>query len=165
LKGLGLKQSDIEAGLAKAAGERSVARSRIRSAASTNAANRRSREKTAAANRRVTEAGQTETHRHNVAQENKPGKQPKEPPAAAEFRRGVNQVAYFVDGLRHSGHSRQRTAEILRSRALRQNKDLPNDVLSIALDLIYDGHVSRHNRDVLRQAGVRIPRSWMPKAS
>lgn len=162
-KGLGLKAADLQQRSTSEAANRRVKLAGIRTAAQTQAANRTSRESTSA-------AGLAERHRHDVAIENKPGKPKPESAQAIALRRSVNNLGSEIQDVAHSVQlpgdrvaARQRVAQVIADRAKRaKQQPPPHDVLSAAIDLALDGHVSSRNRQILRQAGVRIPRSWLP---
>jgi hypothetical protein len=94
-QGLGLKASDLAASVAKTKGDQRIAGQRIKSAAATNAANRASREKIAGANINVRQQSLAEMHRHNVAQENKPG-------AKAKPRAGLGSLSQAQENSAHA---------------------------------------------------------------
>lgn len=164
MQGLGIKQSDIAASLQKARGDQTVAKQKIKAAAQTNAANRKSREHIAAAGRSIAKMNAAEKQRHDVAMENKPGKPVKEPVAVAERRRVINNVSSEISDLMRKGNTRSQAAAQIRKNAQQAKQTMPADILSSALDLAYDGHISRRNLALLKQQGMVIPKQWLPTA-
>lgn len=159
--GLDIKQADIQAGLKKAKVSAKVAQQRIKSSERENARDRTSREKIAGGAQATTQRGQDLSHTDRQAAIAARGDKPKAMPAAAlQHRRAINNVASEVEDLTRQGYTRAEAVGIMRRRAKRAKQTLPDDVLSPALDLAFDGHVSGRNAQILRQAGLRIPKAW-----
>lgn len=171
MEGLGIKRTDLQAQIADDKRQATIARQKITSAASTNAANRRSREQIAADNRAIDKQRIAETHRHNVVAETKPAKGEKEPATATTIKRQVtnlgSEIKEAVRVNKVSGGTpvqrRRAAAALIRARAKRAKSSVPDDVLSAAIDLALDGHVSKRNRAILRESHVQIPKEWLPK--
>jgi hypothetical protein len=88
---------------------------------------------------------------------------PAKKPEAADVRRtrqAVNSISTEIKGLAN-GRSRTRVGEIMRARAAKAGQRLPEDLLSAALDLGVDGHISPRNVKMLKEVyGVAVPASW-----
>jgi hypothetical protein len=123
---------------------------------------------TSAANNANTNATSRQNTQDRInAQDKKPKK---ESAQAVSVKRAVGNVSAeakaLVDEARQAGYNspaavRGWVSARLQKKATNLNQVLPNDVLSAALDLGLDGHVSQRNIKRLKQAGVQIPNDWL----
>jgi hypothetical protein len=109
--------------------------------------------------------------RIDAAAKTKKQKREKETAAAVTLKRSVGNAAADATSLAKQlpnaspAEVRDYVAKKLKANAVKQGWVLPNDVLSAALDLGLDGHVSQRNIDRLKQVGVRIPSNWLLNVS
>jgi hypothetical protein len=161
MQGLGLKAADIEATVAKASGDRSVARERIRSAASTNAANRSSREKVAAADRGVARERLTETQRHNrEIEKGTPAKQKNESAASLKMRQDISAARGTWRRLMAKFHGDERHVKAHMIEAM----GVPPAAYNAIYDLERTGALHPVNARALENdLGVMVPAGWRRK--
>lgn len=170
-QGLNIKQSDINAQLAAtkstartahlnriAQGKRNTAS--IAGRATEGTANRTSREGIASADRTSRE---TIAKTKAAAAANKKRDKPL-PANAVTITRNIQNLASEIANMGgDKATSRARARDIIRNRYKGTKKGVPpDDVLSAALDLAFDGHVSHTNRVVLSTyfGGARLPANW-----
>jgi hypothetical protein len=163
MKGLGIKEEDLQVGAAQKAAERALARQRQREASRHN----RAGEQTAAQRVSATTQAERERERHNRAMENRPvgrgrGGTPRKNSAAAEKTlTGIQNVAQDYQGLmqgrdpKHPGrrYSRPDVARILRDRGA------PPIVLLAGADIANFGYILPHHVRQLQSTGVIVPKS------
>jgi hypothetical protein len=176
-QGLNIKQQDLQNQLlniqtdaATATANRKAANARARNSinAQANRANqsaattRRGQDLTAgtaAAGRAVTRRGQDIASADRAAARTSKGAAA-EPADVRKTRQAVNSISTEIKGLRQ-GRTRTQVADAMRRRAARAGQRLPEDLLSAALDLGYDGHISPRNVQMLQSVyGVTVPASW-----
>jgi hypothetical protein len=113
----------------------------------------------AAAGRAVTRRGQDIASADRAAARKSKGAAA-EPADVRKTRQAVNSISTEVKALRQ-GRSRTQVADVMRRRAARAGQRLPEDLLSAALDLGYDGHISPRNVQMLQGIyGVAVPAAW-----
>ena len=104
-----------------------------------------------------------------TAQTPKPPGSVKEPASAISLRQNIDTVTGQIGDLRSmkgfpKGGSRlakrNYVQKVIRDRARRAGKVIPNYILGAATDLALDGHVSKRNARILRSYGVQIPGTW-----
>lgn len=169
--GLGLDQAKIDAQAAQDAAAAKEAAAKRKQSARDAAADRRTRARiaaennaTSAANNAATNATSRANTRDRItASKDKPRAESSQ---AVQLRRSVNNVSAEAATLARSltgskAQIRDAVAKKLNQRARSQQMVLPNDVLSAALDIALDGHISTRNSTRLKQAGVQIPSNWL----
>jgi hypothetical protein len=167
LRGLGLKEEDIQSRSAQAAAAAALAARRQRDTERNNKRQARLARQRNATTRR----GQTLGHRDRVRGQDL-GHHDRQDSLRARNRKKTknkesqssHNVKLQIDNARSSirqYRAKGLTGPQISRRARRAG--VPNVVLNAARDLEYLGYISGPNRAALRRAGVRVPRAWLRK--
>lgn len=170
-QGLKIKQSDIDAQLAGQASTAKTADKNRTAQDLRNQASITSREGIASANRTSSEGihKADRASREQIASEKRAAAANKAktkpiPAGAVPIVRNIQNLASEIQNLGPGRvESRERAKQVIRNRYKGTKKGVPpDDVLSAALDLAYDGHVSHANRIVLSTyfGGAPLPQNW-----
>lgn len=170
-QGLKIKQSDIDAQLAGIQSTADTATANRTAQGQRNDASIKSREGIAAAGRTSSEGihKADRASREAIAAEKKAAADNKKknkplPANAVNMVRNIQNLSSEIQNLGPGKvESRERAAQVIRNRYKGTKKGVPpQDVLSAALDLAYDGHVSHMNRMLLVNyfGGAPLPQNW-----